>query len=292
MAENNMQDSIMIARKFLDSLLVEGRIIGAVHPTSAVTVLGKTFATPIMTGALSHLKGGMAGFADGAKNAGALCSVGMGDNASLGEVLATGAAVIKIIKPYADREEILSRLRYAEEHGAFGVGMDLEHATGVDDDADSLVAGEQMKLVTAEELKTYIAAAKLPFFVKGALSLQDALRAKEMGAAGVILSHHNGMLKSAVPPYLLLPEIRKAAGPDFLLIADGGIGDGYDAFKALALGATGVCVGRPLMTAIKEDREKGVEEFFRRANGELAKAMACTGCRDLGHLDASVIHRL
>ncbi len=74
MAKNKNADSIQIARKYLDSLVVEGRILGAVHPTSKVTVLGTEFETPIMTGALSHLKGGMAGYAEGAKLAGALCT--------------------------------------------------------------------------------------------------------------------------------------------------------------------------------------------------------------------------
>ena len=75
---NEKADSIQISRRFLDSLVIEGRIVGAVHPSAQVTVLGKTFETPIVPGALSHLKDGMAGYAEGAKQAGALCSIGMG----------------------------------------------------------------------------------------------------------------------------------------------------------------------------------------------------------------------
>ena len=75
---NEKSNSIRINRDYLDSLLIEGRIIGAVHPSCRVSVLGKTFATPVVPGAMSHLKTGMAAWAEGARQAGALCSVGMG----------------------------------------------------------------------------------------------------------------------------------------------------------------------------------------------------------------------
>ena len=290
MSNPSKADSIQIARQYLDSLVVEGRIIGAQHPTSRVTVLGMDFDTPIMTGALSHLKRGMAGLAEGANMAGALCSVGMGDNDALGEVLATGAKVIKVVKPYAEQEEILSRIRFAEEHGAVGVGMDVEHAVNTDDDADSIVVGRQMKLPTLQELKAYVGSTKLPFFIKGALSVQDAVRAKELGCAGVILSHHNGLMRWATPPYMLLPDIRKAVGDDFLLIADGGIQDGFDAFKALALGADLVCVGRALMPAYDEQGPEGVAQVIGAMTNQLKAMMVRTGSPDPRHIDPSVIH--
>ena len=65
-----------------------------------------------------------------------------------------------------------------------------------------------------------------------------------------------------------------------------------DAYKALALGATGVCIGRPLMTAIKQDPENGVRDYLLNANNELKKAMAFTGCATLKKMDPTVIHRL
>ena len=74
---NKKGDSIQIAREYLDSLMVEGRIVGAVHPTAEITLFGQRAETPIMTAALSHLKRGMADYAQGAKDAGALCQIGM-----------------------------------------------------------------------------------------------------------------------------------------------------------------------------------------------------------------------
>jgi len=283
-------DSIAINRRYLDSLLVEGRIVGAAHPSTKWRFLGHEFDMPITTGALSHLKPGMDRFAQGAKEAGALCFIGMGDCAEMERALATGAKIVKIIKPYADKEEILKRIACAEKNGAVAVGMDVEHAVNVRDDADSLVAGYQMKLPTLEELKEYIGASRLPFFIKGALSAKDAVTCKEIGCTGVILGHHNALMRWAAPPVMLLPEIRKAVGKDFALIVDGGIQDGFDAFKALALGADAVSVGRPLMQPLEDGGPEAMAQTMRAFNGELKAMMVRTGSPDLQHIDPTVIH--
>ena len=76
------------------------------------------------------------------------------------------------------------------------------------------------------------------------------------------------------------------------LFVDCEIKTGMDAFKALALGAKGVCIGRPLMTAIKQGGADGVRDYLLKAKGELKKAMAFTGCADLSKMDPTVIHRV
>ena len=281
-------DSVQIARMYMDSLLVESRIVGAERPDTTFRFLGQTFETPIMTAALSHLD--LVSMAEGAKQAGACVSIGMGGCEEMGAVLATGVKVMKIIKPYAEEKEILSRLEYAEEKGAIAVGMDVEHAVNVDDAEDSVVTGLQMKLPSIAELEKYIRHTKLPFFIKGALSAQDALRCRDLGAAGLILSHHNGLLKYAVPPVMILPEIRKAVGRDLLLIADGGMETGFDAFKALVRGADAVTMGKALMGPLRANGADGVRDTLRKATGQLQAMMIRTGTRDLKHMDPSVIH--
>ena len=289
MITNKNCNSMEITRKYLDSLVIEGRILGSVRPDTTVTILGETFSTPVMGAALSHLKSGMAGYAEGLKMAGTLCSIGMGGNEELGKVLATGAKVMKVIKPYADREEIMSRIRFAEENGAFAVGMDVEHATNSEDDEDSLVAGLQMKHPTLQELREYVSATKLPFFFKGVMSAKDALTAKELGAVGVILSHHNNIFRCAAPHVWLLPEIRKAVGKDFILIVDGGIEDGYDAFKALARGADLVSVGRPFMPPYEKEGPQGVADTVSAFTKELRAMMLRTGSKDLKSIDPETV---
>ena len=271
----------------MESLLVESRIIGAEKPSTRFEFLGEAFETPIMTAALSHIN--LTGMAEGAKEAGAPVSIGMGDNRTLEEVLATGARVMKIIKPYADHEEIYSRIRFAEENGAIAVGMDVEHSIHADDAEPDNVQGFLMKLPTMDELKGFIQSTKLPFFIKGALSVQDAQRCVDLGCAGIILSHHNGLMRYAVPPVRLLPKIRTAVGSQLLLIADGGMESGYDAFKALALGADAVTVGRPLMPALKEKGAEGVKEVISTMTKQLQSMMYRTGSSDLKHIDPTVI---
>ena len=280
-------DSVQIAREYMDSLLVETRVVGAERPDTTFRFLGETFSTPVMTAALSHLD--LVSMAAGAKQAGACVSIGMGGNGEMGEILATGAKVMKIIKPYADEKEILSRLEYAEENGALAVGMDVEHAVNTDDAEDSVVMGLQMKQPTLAELEKYIRHTKLPFFIKGALSVQDALRCRDLGAAGLVLSHHNGLTRFAVPPVMVLPEIRKAVGKDLLLIADGGIESGVDAFKALARGADAVTMGKALMGPLKEKGAEGVAEILRKTTAQLQAMMIRTGTKNLKHMDPSVI---
>ena len=280
-------DSVQIARMYMDSLLVEGRTVGAARPDATFRFLGETFETPVMTAALSHLD--LVSMAEGAKQAGACVSIGMGGNEELGKVLATGAKVMKIIKPYAEEKEILSRLEYAEEHGALAVGMDVEHAVNVEDAGDSVVVGLQMKQPTLAELEKYIRHTKLPFFIKGALSARDAVVCRDLGAAGLILSHHNGLLRYAVPPVMILPEIREAVGKELLLIADGGMETGFDAFKALARGADAVTVGKALMGPLKESGAEGVRDVLRKATGQLKAMMIRTGTKDLKHMDPSVV---
>ncbi|MBR2824546.1 MAG: alpha-hydroxy-acid oxidizing protein [Clostridia bacterium] len=287
MLTDHSGNSVQIARDYLDSLLVESRIVGAVKPDTTFSFLGKTFRTPLLTAALSHID--LVGMAEGARLAGACVSIGMGDNDEFGQVLATGAKVIKIIKPYADPEEVLSRIAFARDHGALAVGMDVEHAVNVEDAEDSLVAGFQMKQPTQEDLSRYIRASSLPFFIKGALSVTDALRCRDLGAAGVILSHHNGLMKFAVPPVMILPEIRKAVGPDFFLIADGSIESGFDAFKALARGADAVTMGRALMSPLKENGADGVRDVLLKATAQLQAMMIRTGSKNLKDIDPSVI---
>ena len=280
-------DSVRIAREYMDSLLVESRVVGAIRPDTSFRFLGEKFAMPVMTAALSHLD--LVSMAEGAKQAGACVSIGMGSNEELGKILATGAKVIKIIKPYADEKQILSRIEYAEANGALAVGMDVEHAVNADDAEDSVVMGLQMKQPTLEELAKYIRATRLPFFIKGALSASDALRCRDLGAAGLILSHHNGLMRYAAPPVMILPEIRKAIGRDLLLVADGGIESGFDAFKALARGADAVTMGRALMGPLKEKGAEGVKETLQKASGQLQAMMIRTGTKNLQQMDPSVI---
>ena len=286
-------NSNRISRDYLDSLLIETRYMDAQVPDISYELYGAKVSSPIMTAALSHLDHFMfPGAADapakGAKEAGAILWYGMGPEEEIERLAGFGAPMIEIIKPYADRDKIFRKIAHAEKLGLLAVGIDIDHPFGEDGSPD-IVSGELMAPLQTAELEEIVRSTSLPVIIKGVLSRRDAERCLGAGAKGLVLSHHNNRIAYAVPPLAVLPEIAALAKGSVPLFVDCEIRTGMDAFKALALGASGVCIGRPLMTAIKDDMENGVKDYLLRANRELKKAMAFTGCPSLDRMDPTVI---
>lgn len=122
----------------------------------------------------------------------------------------------------------------------------------------------------------------LPILVKGVITAEDARIAIECGVAGIIMSNHGGRQLDYLPATICCLEevVREAKGrvPVFL---DGGIRRGTDVFKALALGASGVFIGRPVLFALAVDGEAGVRKALQMLKDELEIAMALSGCTSL-----------
>ena len=206
------EDSNVLTERYFEKILVETRYLDAVIPDTSVELFGKTFATPVMTAALSHIPGkdgdGMVQMAQGAAEAGALTWVGMTTLEQYGEIAQTGAPLVRIIKPYKDEREIFSRIEQAEEEGAVAVGMDIDHSFNKRGQPDS-VLGMPMSPKTTKDIASYCKRTKLPFLLKGVLSAQDAQKCLDAGVGGILVSHHHGIMASAVPALLVLPEIVK-----------------------------------------------------------------------------------
>jgi len=287
-----MGDSNRITREYFDSLLVEMRHIGAVIPSTKLELFGETFDTPVMTAALSHLEGtrknGMPEMAKGAKDANAVHWVGMGSKEELEAVTATGARTIKIIKPYSDNDVIFEKIKHAQKCGVLAVGMDLDHTFDSNGHYD-VVTGYKQSAKTIDELKSFITSTNLPFVIKGVLSERDAKLCLELGVKGIVVSHHHGIMDYAVPPLMALPGIAKVIAGRIPIFVDCGIESGMDVFKALALGAAAVSVGRHLMTPLKEKGAEGVTDEIISMTQKLAGVMARTASSDLKHIDPEVI---
>lgn len=282
----------VITRDYFDSLLLETRYIDSDIPSTRMTLFGEEFDTPIMTAALSHLHNpaeGMAVYAKGAALAGAAHWVGMGSDEELEGVLATGARSIKIIKPHADNREVFRKIEHAVSAGCFAVGMDTDHAFNSDGGYDD-VFGLPMRPKSASELAEFVQAARVPFIVKGVLSPRDAEKCVKAGCAGLVVSHHHGMVQFSVPPLMVLPEIVSAVGGEIPVFVDCGIISGMDAYKCLALGAKAVSVGRHLMPLLKDGAD-AVAARILEMTAELAGIMARTGVKSLDEMDPTVIHR-
>lgn len=285
-------DSNQITREYFDSLLLELRYIDSVIPSTKLELYGETFDTPIMTAALSHLSKlhpkGLAEMAQGAYQANAVMWCGMGEPEELEAITATGARTIKIIKPHEDNEIIFRKLEHAEKCGVLAVGMDIDHSFNGRGQYDN-VLGLPMASKSLEEIKSFIKATKLPFIIKGVLSEQDTYKCIEAGAKGVLVSHHHGIQDYALPPLRILPNIVKVVDHAVPIFVDCGILNGIDAFKALALGADAVCVGRELMNPLKENGADGVQKRIEEITAEMASVMARTCSADIRHIDPSVI---
>ena len=291
---NYSSNSDTITRDFFDSLLLEPRYIDSDLPSTKLELYGRTFDTPVMTAALSHLgntaENGMVIYAQAAAKCNAVHWVGMGEDKELEEITATGAATIKIIKPHADNKEVFRKIEHAKKAGCFAVGMDIDHAFNGNGGYDN-VLGLPMKPKTTEELADFVqAAGDTPFIVKGVLSTKDAEKCLKAGCKGIQLSHHHGIINYAVPPLMMLPEILQVTRGEIPVFIDCGIESGMDVYKCLALGATAVSVGRHLMPFLKEGADK-TSDRIKEMTGELAATMARSGIRDLKSFDPTVIHQ-
>ncbi|MFF5436209.1 alpha-hydroxy acid oxidase [Streptomyces achromogenes] len=124
---------------------------------------------------------------------------------------------------------------------------------------------------------------RLPLVVKGILTREDALRAARSGVDALVVSNHGGrQLDGAVPALTVLPEIRDAVGDSVDVLVDGGVRSGTDVLKALARGADGVLLGRPVLYGLAVGGEPGVEAVLSLLREELETDLALSGCRTVG----------
>ena len=125
----------------------------------------------------------------------------------------------------------------------------------------------------------------LPVVVKGVLRGDDAVACVEAGAAGVVVSNHGGrQLDTVVATADALAEVAAAVGDRAEVYVDGGVRRGTDVLKALALGARGVLVGRPVLWGLAVGGASGVERVLSGLAGELRLAMALCGAVEPGQL--------
>lgn len=130
----------------------------------------------------------------------------------------------------------------------------------------------------------------LPVLLKGILAPDDARRAVELGADGIILSNHGGRQLNYAPAAVdMLPSVSAAVGGRVPLLVDGGITRGTDVIKCLALGASAVMVGRPLLWALTLGGQQGVSDAVELLRYELELSMALLGCKKVDQINQDFI---
>ena len=201
-------------------------------------------------------------------------------------VKAAGGIGVPTVKPWS-AEVVSKKMQLVKESSAFAAAMDIDAAGLPFLKNCQPPAGSK----TVEELKAIIEDAKVPFIVKGVLTVKGALKAKEAGAAAIVVSNHGGRVLDQCPATAeVLPEIAEALkGSQVKILVDGGIRDGVTVFKALAMGADAVIIARPFVTAVYGGQEEGIKAYIEKIKGELEDTMAMCGAHSLEEITADMV---
>ena len=172
-------------------------------------------------------------------------------------------------------------------NGCFAVAMDVDAAGLPFLKNMTPPAGSK----SVEELAEIVQLAERPFIVKGVMTVKGALKAKQAGAAAIVVSNHGGRVLDQCPATAeVLPEIAAALkGTGVKVLVDGGIRTGVDVFKALALGADGVLVCRPFVTAVYGGGAEGVKCYIDKLAGELTDTMQMCGAHTLAEITPDMV---
>ena len=293
------------------------------------TVLGQTLSMPIMVAptafhCMAHPEGEVA-TARAAGKAGALMMLSTLSTSSIEEVLpeATGPVWFQLYV-YKDREATLSLVERAVSHGCTAIaltvdaqvwgrrerdiknrfrlpkGLSIKNLMPAgkgdfpDEKADSGLAAyvtwQFDQTLTWKDIDWLCSKAKVPVLLKGVLHPDDARRAADHGAAGIIVSNHGARQLDTVPATIeALPHLVEAVDEKLEVLIDGGIRRGTDVFKAIALGAKAVGVGRPIIWGLAVDGEQGAKRVIDIVRKDFELTMRLCGCATLADITQDLL---
>lgn len=273
------------------------------NPDLSTELFGQKLALPVLaapiTGMETNLAGGMdeKSYAEAVLDGCIACgTLGMvGDGAGPKKYL-IGLEVIQrrkglgipIFKPREFNLDIIKRFQAAQDAGALAVGIDIDAASFKTMSMKGQSVGPK-SIAELQELKKHLT---VPFILKGIMNVESALASMEAGADAIVVSNHGGRVMDCMPGTAdVLPEIASAIGGRIKVLVDGGIREGVDILKMLALGADAVMIGRPICIAAFGADQEGVEFYLKQKADELRKAMILTGCASIEQVDPSIIAR-
>lgn len=201
-------------------------------------------------------------------------------------ITACGGAGIPTVKPW-DNATVARKIALARSSGCFAMAMDIDAAglpflKNLTPPAGSKTVDELKEIVKLMNGK--------PFILKGIMTVNGAKKALEAGASGIVVSNHGGRVLDQCPATAeVLPAIVDAVGGKMTILVDGGIRTGMDVFKALALGADAVLIGRPFVNMVYGGGAEGVQVYVDKLKAELADTMAMCGAHKLSDIKRSMI---
>lgn len=267
---------------------------------TSVELFGKRFAAPFFAGPVGAIKVHYSEtyteeeyndiLVSACAAAGIAAFTGDGLNAQImveatKAVAKQGGIGVPTVKPW-NIETIEEKMALVKEAGAFAVAMDIDAAGLPFLKNMTPPAGGK----SVEEMKEIVKLAGVPLILKGIMTVKGALKAKEAGAAAIVVSNHGGRVLDQCPSTAeVLPAIVEAVGKDMAILVDGGIRSGVDVFKALALGADGVMIARPFVTAVYGGGADGVAAYIKKLSDELSDTMAMCGAHTIGEISRDMI---
>lgn len=192
---------------------------------------------------------------------------------------------IPTIKPW-NLEMIKEKIEITKDAGAFAVAMDIDAAGLPFLKNFNPPAGSK----SVEQLKEIVDILDVPFIIKGIMTPEAALKAKEAGASAIVVSNHGGRVLDQCPATAeVLENIVKAVNGKMKILVDGGIRTGVDVFKALALGADAVIIARPFVSSVYTGEENAVISYANQLREELADTMAMCGASRLDEIRRDMV---
>lgn len=270
------------------------------EPDTAFRIFGRTFKYPFFAGPVGALAlhyGDKYNDLDynnilvpACAAAGIAAFTGDGTNPKVMEgataaIAASGGAGIPTVKPW-DNATVAQKMAMTRQSGCFALAMDIDAAglpflQHLDPPAGSK---------TVEQLQEIAKSAGVPFILKGIMTVSGAEKAVEAGAAGIVVSNHGGRVLDDCPATAeVLADIVAAVDGRAKILVDGGIRTGSDVFKALALGADGVLIARPFVTAVYGGGADGVAAYTEKLGSELADTMRLCGAPTLDAITRDMV---
>ncbi|MFX1385329.1 MAG: alpha-hydroxy-acid oxidizing protein [Promethearchaeota archaeon] len=203
----------------------------------------------------------------------------------LNAIAEAGGWGVKIVKP-RDQSTILKFFNKAEEVRCIAVGVDIDGC------GSYAMLSHNMSVFkkSLEEIQELISSTNVPVIIKGIMTVEDALIAKEAGAAAIVVSNHGGRVLDHTPGTAeVLPDIVAELKGKIRIIVDGGIRTGYDVLKMLALGAESVLIGRDIIRASVGAGIEGVRIHMQYMHKTLTKAMKMTNCLSLKDISSEIL---
>ena len=193
---------------------------------------------------------------------------------------------VPTIKPW-NMDLIREKMELVKTADPFAIAMDIDAAGLPFLQNMNPPAGSK----TVEQLQQIVAWAEKPFILKGIMTVAGAKKALEAGAQGIVVSNHGGRVLDQCPATAeVLPAIADAVGGKLTIFVDGGIRTGMDVFKALALGADAVLIGRPFVNMVYGGGAEGVKVYVDKLKAELADTMAMCGAHSLSDINRSMLY--